>query len=404
MKPMTLWTSLAIAVVLVAGCGGSEGAKTRESDGSASASTAPTSGSDEPATTTGTASNGLFDSGAAITLVDGLAYDLCALVPAGTASLSSFELRPESLYELGGQGWPSDPEGSVTCEWTANDGSSFFRVVAWTDDALRVALDDDSVTARERLARWKDDRRAQAAANGFPTLEVPQADGWLDTDVDEYDTNSLGAMSDSVVVAVQSMNVDQSCSGTDEEIHACQQTRLDAFEPDARSVAEAVLAGLLKGDGEPASWPSLTQPAESISVTGAQGEVDVCGLAGQALSDTLGVGYTLQSAYETEDSSTGAGPIITCDLEAVDRDRYPHVLLDVADVNTTGWDLAVEAGRSDIEGTLPGPIADESFVDRSTMVWMRAGSIWVRAMSFLTGSSSYDSRVVEALSFLATRL
>jgi hypothetical protein len=406
-----------LASLALAACGGSSDSNavaTADSAGISSPAGSETSDGDAVTTivsatnvseTSSPPSPGPFDDPwAAVTLVDGLAYNLCSLVPENSlASPDVEEPRQMGLHELTGSGFQ---EGAVACEWVSSNGEELFRVMLWTDDAVQFALDDPTATAVTRVRMWKDLRRAAAAEWEFPTMAIPTEGGWLDVDVDEFDTVSLGVEDGAVVVGVQSSTMSESCYGTDEEIAECQSQRLEAFGTPARAVADAVLQAISEGGGVVASWPeSLRSTPEPFTIETRSGTVDICPMAADVLGEQFADSYLVASAYSTDDSQSGAGPLVACWLEPTDRDQHPAVDFDFADASTVGFDAAVADARSSADPSLAGPVADESFIDMSGQVWMRVGSVWARGLSFQDGTGTYyDAPLVDAMSALAARL
>lgn len=390
------------AVATADSTGISSPAGSATSDGGAVTTIVATTGVSE---TTSPPSAGPFDDPrAAVTLVDGLAYDLCSLVPENTLAPPEVEdPHPVGLHELTSSGFI---EGAVACEWMSDGGEEAFRVILWTDDAVQFALDDPAAAAATRARMWKDLRLAEAAESEFPTMAIPTDGGWLDSDVDDFDTVSLGVEDGAVVVGVQSSTMSEGCYGTDEEIAGCQSQRLEAFGSPARAVADAVLQAISEGGGEAASWPEIVQSTpEAVTIETQTGVVDICPLAADALGGRFADQYRVESAYVTDDSQSGAGPLVACWLEPTDRDQHPAVDFEFADGSTVGFDAAVAEARSSADPGLTGPVADESFIDTSGQVWMRVGSVWARGLSFLEGTGSfYDEQLVDAMSALAAQL
>lgn len=337
-----------------------------------------------------------------VTLVDGLAYDVCEAVPVDALPADAGEADGSGLDELANRGLP---EGVVGCRWSGPDYTTALEVWVWTDDAVRFALDDPTATAATQAQAWKDIQRMGVAESGFPTTSLPVEQGWLDADVDSYDVLSYGLIGDGVVVAVHASTTGDGCFGTEEEIVQCQTGALTAFQPTAAAIAASVQDTLTSGTGEPAEWPAALTNLESVSIQSSGGPIDPCLVSADVLTEAYGHPYTVRISYVSDDGNSGAGPLAECMLVPLDRDRFPEVDMRFADSSTANVDAMVAAGReyADMSGA-PVPGAEESFVVPGGEMWIKVGDVWVRSITFFNGSSRDDPQVVAALTALAAQL
>lgn len=302
----------------------------------------------------------------------GKAYDVCDAVPLDAAAKvigAPASLAAQPLFEIRGQAGPmgvapSQPEGSVMCQYVAKGRPSFGLYVV-TDESIRFATGDPSASARQAY-----DAEVAKLARANPTSVEGVGDA----------SAFVPGGPQSLVAAFHAVKGDvwarlEAC--TFDSPLCADAAAVAALDEMAPSVLNAVFAETAAGNGEPfAGWPTL-RPAVVETTLGSGTKVDVCSLADPALVAAV-VGTTTALDPPVAAQGFGGTTVPSCAwAPRVRANDAPLVYLAVKPGDTdASFQEAKAKAKADAEANgeppVEAPVVGDAAYWRGDLLWVRA--------------------------------